>query len=227
MATVSGPSSVSPSSLFAHPQKLTFSKAANGDGAGDKSFEWTVQTYESNITFSPIFFLWLNPNQKDGISSHYFNITQGVATSTTSTSNASTTTSSALMTTSSASETPSNSDVHSQTPTSSAGAIATDSHSDGTTFKVALGVGVGVGIPLVLIAGVWIGMKAIGQRRRSRQPDELLVPLGAMSKNSSYLRFSESCPDYPQPAYYPNDYKDRSRYRTPVEMGPKTPAELG
>lgn len=95
------------------------------------------------------------------------------------------------------------------------------------TVNVGLGVGLGVGIPLILIAGIWIGMKAIGQRRRSRRDDELLVPLGDMSKNSSYLRYSDSCPEYPKPAYYREEYKNRTRYQPPVEIGPKTPTELG
>ncbi|KAK4494105.1 hypothetical protein PRZ48_014403 [Zasmidium cellare] len=195
---------------------------ANGDGSGDKSFEWTVQTYSTNLTFSPIFFLWLNPNKQDGFSSHYFNITKDPSSSSSSILSTST---SALP--SSTSATSAALVSASATAISSATTTPTASHDSGLTLNAGLGVGLGVGIPLVLIAGVFIGMKVMSQRRRSRRPDELLVPLGAMSKDSSYMRYSDACPEYPKPAYYPNEHKDRTRYLPPVEMGPKTPAELG
>lgn len=52
---------------------LTDSSAA-GTGAGSHSISWDVDLYTSNLTFSPVYFFWLNPNTPEGFTSHYFNI---------------------------------------------------------------------------------------------------------------------------------------------------------
>ncbi|KAB2572341.1 hypothetical protein DBV05_g8981 [Lasiodiplodia theobromae] len=174
------------------------------NGSGDKSFKWTVQTYDANRTLSPVYFFWINPGSSAGFTSHYFNITKDdtanavalssvtTSSSTTSqptTSSPSTTTPSSASSTSSTSITPTSTFITSARPaattTTPASTIipaifnkSTSDYPDASVIKVALGVGLGLGIPLVLIAGIWIGLKAVQQRRAAS--------LSSSSRNSDH-----------------------------------------
>ncbi|KAK0654299.1 hypothetical protein DIS24_g5357 [Lasiodiplodia hormozganensis] len=156
-------------------------------GSGDRSFKWTVQTYDANRTISPVYFFWINPGSSAGFTSHYFNITKDdtanavalssatTSSSTTSQPTTSSTTAATPSSTTSTSITPASTLLTSVRPagttvpaSTSIPAVfnkSTSGYPDASVIKVALGVGLGLGIPLVLIAGVWIGLKAVQQRR--------------------------------------------------------------
>lgn len=159
---------------------------ATEDGAGtDQSYTWQVDTGSSSITFSPYYFLWLNPGS--GFTSHYFNITAPSSSSSATLPKTSSTTASSQSrsTTSPTSSTIATiSSSLSQTiaiasssisSTTAAAATANDANTSAnagssgsnTNMDIGLGVGLGVGIPLILLAGVWLGMLAVKQRRAS------------------------------------------------------------
>lgn len=186
---------------------------------GNSQFRWRVQTYTSATAKSSVYFLWLNPNG-GGYTSHYFNITgpipdsstSGLASSTlsqtTSTSQSSSSSSPTTTTSSSASDSSTASTVAQTEPASASPTEAlpsppaatassneksnNDSDSSQTTLKVGFGVGLGVGIPLILLAGVWIGLKVVKQRRAHTRSQSPSLPLTQMhdhkdgSFNQSY-----------------------------------------
>lgn len=145
---------------------------ATTSGTGNQDFQWPVQIYNSDLSSSPIYFLWLNPGAKDGFTSHYFNVTNAAvaSTSSASSSSSSSTSSSSSSSSSTSSSTPS------PTTTPSSSGLPTsgnnDSNSVPTSLKAGIGVGLGLGIPLVLIAGAWIGLKAAKQRKSSWQSND-------------------------------------------------------
>ncbi|KAK8252909.1 hypothetical protein HDK77DRAFT_165264 [Phyllosticta capitalensis] len=73
-----------------------------------------------------------------------------------------------------------NSSIFTIPNTTTSGNQDSNSGSSDTALKVGLGVGLGVGIPLVLIAGVWIGMKVVRQRRPPRNSVESSTPLAQL-----------------------------------------------
>ena len=149
---------------------LRFRPASSSGGAGQQSFKWQVQTYNSLLSVSHIYFFWLNPGP-NGFPSHYFNITDPAPSTSSVVSSAVSSTSATLTSSTSAasitiSPTPSApiQQVSNATPAQSPSA------STGTeTLKVGLGVGLGLGIPLVLIAGIWVGYKCFKQNQSSSQ----------------------------------------------------------
>jgi hypothetical protein len=170
--------------------------ASSTDGAGNSQFRWRIQTYTSDTTVSPVYFLWLSPNG-GGYTSQYFNMTAAIPDTTTSEQSSSSRTqttettqsplsnsatipsapsasSSAIMP-QSASASPSQTDP-APSP-STAPASSNDSSSSETTLKVGFGVGLGVGIPLILLAGVWIGLKVVKQRRAHPRSPSPSLPL--------------------------------------------------
>ncbi|KAH7062607.1 hypothetical protein B0J12DRAFT_724609 [Macrophomina phaseolina] len=165
--------------------------SVSGSGSGDQTFKWPVQTYDADRTKSPVYFFWINPGSSTGFTSHYFNISEGdtasavasSATTTSSTVSQSTTSSTTPSSTTPSSTTSTTSNTAARTLVTSARPTATTPPSTSSTaagggnttsnspdvsiIKVALGVGLGLGIPLVLFAGIWIGLKAVRQRRPS------------------------------------------------------------
>ncbi|KAF2101185.1 hypothetical protein NA57DRAFT_53162 [Rhizodiscina lignyota] len=159
------------------------------------SLQWTVQPYAADLSFSPIFYLYLDSNDSaPGFGSHYFNITDKKQT--TSSSSSSSTTTSHSSTSSSGSSQSSTSSTSSSTTSAATNSPQNggNSSSDSTALKVGLGVGLGLGIPLVLILGVWVGLKAARGHRsagpgpglnynlpmyeQKRVPQETVMPVG-------------------------------------------------
>ncbi|QIW97152.1 hypothetical protein AMS68_002670 [Peltaster fructicola] len=164
---------------------------------GQQSFQWTVAAPNSDISYSPVFFLWVHgTNSGIDISSWYFNISTPVAsssivastTSSSSISLASTGTSvstSAIITLTSTTLASTTITSSISTPTSSstgttdAAAASTSlafvnnqagsstSSNESTVTKVALGVGLGIGIPLVLILATWVILSMLRSRRQT------------------------------------------------------------
>ncbi|MDI1488755.1 MAG: hypothetical protein OHK93_008031 [Ramalina farinacea] len=184
-------------------------------GAGEQIFRWQVQTYNTNLTFGHVFFLWLAPGDTQGFTSHYFNITdQAQSTSGTSsptafassTSLASSTTAftsptslASSITASSISSTPSQ--RSSQTPVTPPASASSNTKS----LKVGLGVGLGIGIPLVLLAGMWIGLRLVRSRHsssRSMNPGEPLSQFPIMEYPP------DSYPDPSQSGHYGNKVQE-------------------
>ena len=161
---------------------------ANGDEAGEQeSFNWQVQLYGSNLSYSPVYFLWLNRDDPNGFTSHYFNITDRPSSSSSSSTSSSSTsisltsssltssvTSNSLTTTVTASPntttlTQKSSDTVSSTPFSGG--------SSGNSIKAGLGIGLGLGIPCVLIVGFWGGLRLLKQRQRPTNDINSSIPL--------------------------------------------------
>ncbi|KAL9069377.1 MAG: hypothetical protein Q9161_005542 [Pseudevernia consocians] len=160
-------------------QQLPTLYSVTTGGSGQQSFNWEVQTYTSNITFSSklvklklvdgLYIIDFPGSQYD----RKFNFKSSDITATTSP----TTTS----------------------PTTTSPATTPPAKSSTETLKVGLGVGLGIGIPLVLIAGVWIGLMSLRQRRSSSRGTSSEVPL-TQSPNHKY-------PPYPYPPPNgPTDY---------------------
>lgn len=143
-------------------ERANTNPASDSDDIGLQSFRWQVQLYTSNLTFLPVYFLWLNPGTSQGFTSHYFNIT-----------NQAESTSASISLTTPTSLTPSPTNLIAAPTLSALSRITSDtahaSHSSASslseTGKVGLGVGLGIGIPLVLIVGMWISLKLVKQRR--------------------------------------------------------------
>ena len=55
--------------------------------------------------------------------------------------------------------------------------IESESNINDAFLKFGLGAGVGLGIPLVLVAGIWIGLRAVKQRKSSSPNVESSLPL--------------------------------------------------
>ena len=221
---------------------------------GNSQFRWRVQTYTSETTESPVYFFWLNPNG-GGYTSHYFNITEAVPDTstreqsssalaqTTSTSQTPSSSSPTTSSTSSASESSTLSSTIAQTEPASASQTevlpsppATSAPSDDknnnnnsdssqTTLKVGFGVGLGVGIPLILLAGVWLGLKVVKQRRANTRSHSPSLPLTQMhdqkdgSFNQAYADGGAHQHGGLHEAYSePQLYEISDRDRKPVEL---------
>ena len=156
-----------------------------GGGTGQQSFDWQVQTYNSQLSVSSVYFLWVRSATVANFTSHYFSITDQAQSSsssnssTTSPSSASSTTS--VMAISTSSTPPQRSSC--TTSTSSTPTSHTTASPSTENVKVGLGVGVGVGIPLVLIAGIWIGLGVVKQRRSPSIGTSSEVPLSQVPDN--------------------------------------------
>ncbi|KAK8253119.1 hypothetical protein HDK77DRAFT_170711 [Phyllosticta capitalensis] len=195
--------------------------ALNSNGSGDQYFDWTVDTYDTNITSSPAFFFWINPGGSDGFTSHYFNVTKETssASATTFTESSSATPTSAVSSskaaTTSADPTSSPAPAATTSNANSGSASNTSSDSGSTAIKVGLGVGLGVGVPLVLIAGIWIGLKAVKQRRSSQRSvgsSTLLAQLAEHKRHSEPNFYPEA------PMYRPWEIYEAPVARSPVEL---------
>lgn len=159
---------------------LILRAASEGNETGQQTLSWRVQLYDSSLRDSPVYFLWLNPGADDGFSSHYFNITissSSASPSSTSSARPSSTTSTVPPSSVVASPTPST--LSAEMPTSIPTSPSRGDSSTPETLKVGLGVGLGIGIPLVLIAGIWIGLQAVKQRKaaHSSRDNSPSVPL--------------------------------------------------
>lgn len=181
---------------------LTLCLATNKNGKGSQSFKWPVQIYDSNLTFSDVYFLWLNPNLPGGFTSHYINITEKQTLSSTSSSSSSAPSTSISITS-----------ITTVTPSSNTAATATEPtpKTDATALKVGLGVGIGAGLPLVLIAGIWIGLKVVRQRKSSAIRLDDLSPPAYLSKPFHHAG---------EPIYPTHEI-----HEAPAEI--RSPAELG
>ena len=182
---------------------LTLCRGVDSGGGGQQAFKWQVQTYNTNLTFGHVYFLWLAPMDSQWtLTSHYFNITDqaqsksgttsspAFASSTSLTSSTTAFTSSTSLassiTASSISSTPSQ--RSSQNPvTPSPGAS-----SNTELLKIGFGVGLGIGVPLVLLAGMWIGLRLVRSRQSSSRS---MKPSGPLSQVSKTEHPSNSYPD--------------------------------
>lgn len=148
-------------------------------GAGQHGFSWQLHIYTSNLTFSPIHFLWLNPDKPNNFSSHYFNITDPAQTSSSIGSSAASMslTSSMISTIANSMSSMPSQRISDTTSTNPSPPSPTSASPSTETVKLGLGVGLEIGIPLVLIAGVWIGVKLVKQSRSSSTGTSSDVPL--------------------------------------------------
>ena len=121
---------------------------------GHVSFNWTVNTYDSDLSQSHVYLLWINYGQDTNFNSHYFNMSAP-----TTTSLASTLATSTITTSFSASSTPATTATNAAgAATSSAAAAAAASSASSSGPNIGLGIGLGLGIPIVLAAagfGIW------------------------------------------------------------------------
>ncbi|ORY03127.1 hypothetical protein BCR34DRAFT_573670 [Clohesyomyces aquaticus] len=126
------------------------------DGTSTQNFTWQVQSYNTNLTYSNVFFFWASPDDPGNFTSHYFNISDTSPSSSSSVSlltATSTSTSTATLASSSSSA-------------KNSANTSKSSKADSDVLKIGLGVGLGVGFTLMLLAGVWIGLR-IGKRRKA------------------------------------------------------------
>ena len=197
---------------------LTSCQGVSRSGAGQQAFHWQVQTYTMDLAFSPVYFLWLAPGDPQGFTSHYFNITDQVPDSASSTSSTSgtiafapSTSLASSMTTSSLPSTPSQ--KSSQTPVTPPASASSNTE----PLKVGLGVGLGIGVPLLLLAGIWIGLRLMKSRRRSSRG---MNPAGPLSQSSIM--------EYP-PSYYANQIQEVPGREHEIHEAPENRAliELG
>lgn len=107
----------------------------------------------------------------------------------------------------------------------SAPAQNSDSETNQTTLKVGFGVGLGVGIPLILLAGVWIGLKVVKQRRANARGQSPSVPLTRVDdqKDDFYAPPYIDAPRYQRhqlhEAYSEPGFHEAPGYnRSPVEL---------
>ncbi|KAK7553707.1 hypothetical protein IWX49DRAFT_223716 [Phyllosticta citricarpa] len=172
----------------------------SGGGTGMQTFDWTVQTYGASTSTSKVFFFRLVPGRgwKWNFESRYF-VVNSAASAT-------------------GSPRPSRSTSTSDDPTGGAASSAsTDSTSDSssTAMKVGLGVGLGVGIPLVLIAGVLVGMKVARQRRSSHGSVGSSLPLAQLADQKDGYGLA---PPEGELARQSNEILEASADRPPVEL---------
>ncbi|KAJ5608292.1 hypothetical protein N7537_004911 [Penicillium hordei] len=118
------------------------------------NFTWVVQVYGFDLSYSNEFFLWVNPDEKGGFVSTYFNITEPASTTSTASSSASTSASASTKTQNTAT-TPS-----SLTSASSSSSDPSSQTSELTlTGKIAIGIGAGVGLPILCALGALLYLK--------------------------------------------------------------------
>ncbi|KAI0874640.1 hypothetical protein GGS24DRAFT_331133 [Hypoxylon argillaceum] len=148
----------------------------------DQSFYWTVQTYEFQLSNSPVFFWWLfDNNSSSQQSSAYFNITIDAASSSSSSTSPSATPTPTLSSTpSTPPSTQATSSTDSSTASSTSASVqpALGSSSPAAASKnlstgAAAGVGVGVALGVILIAAA--GALLFWKRKR-RQNNPRLQP---------------------------------------------------
>ncbi|KAF2088230.1 hypothetical protein K490DRAFT_64907 [Saccharata proteae CBS 121410] len=220
---------------------------ATSNGSGDQSFDWTVQLYDTNLTVSPVYFFWIDPGATNGFTLHYFNITEASSSSSSASSTTTTATDSISSSTTSASTaaTTTSAKAAAAATTSAAAATASggrsSSSSSSTALKAGLGVGLGLGIPLVLIAGIWIGLKMVKARRASAGSVDSSHPMTGMFVPPGSYRDNQEPPFFPldqgqqqqqqpeahmvqsheiyeAPANPANPYNNKRTY--PAELGP-------
>ncbi|KAI0534954.1 hypothetical protein GGR58DRAFT_480961 [Xylaria digitata] len=164
-----------------------FSYNQTADEHLPQSFQWTVQTYEFQLSNSPIFFFWLFNNANSSIqqSSAYFNITIG-DTSSTSASPTSrltplpTSMPSSILTTSTTIPNTLSSASTSSTPISSSS--GTTDVSEGLSAGAKAGIGVGASLGGILVLGItgFVCLKRKRLRSERQQYPELQAsqPIG-------------------------------------------------
>ncbi|KAI1329704.1 hypothetical protein F5Y16DRAFT_79503 [Xylariaceae sp. FL0255] len=169
-------------------------------------FEWLVQLYQFNLTFSNVFYFLLSSNsdQQPSITAHYFNLTDA--------DSASTTTSSTM----SPSALPSSTSSSSNTISSTSGITPTAAPAHTQTSQLSTGAqaGIGVGAALVGLATIVI---AIIFYRKSRRPHGQVDGQGGQPAMQDMLSY--------QNYYSQENYKAQ----TPVAElgdGPAEPVEL-
>lgn len=140
-------------------------EAQNTDSNGPGQYDWIVQTYEFDLRSSNVFFMGLNfAGVNTGVTSHYFNISDGTPRST------------------SAAGPPS-------TPTSTVAAVSTTDQSAGlgSVAKVGLGVGLGLRIPLFMLLGILIDRQLARARCQHQDVANPPVYRGETSSTGSKL----------------------------------------
>ncbi|KGO68442.1 hypothetical protein PITC_070670 [Penicillium italicum] len=138
----------------ASSQGNIFSKIHSIDQVSN--FTWVVQLYGFNLSYSNVFFLWVNPDEKSGFVSTYFNITEPA--STTSTASSSTSTSASASTkTQDTTTTPSSLSSPSPSPSSDSASAQTSELT--MTGKIAIGIGAGIGLPILCALGALLFLK--------------------------------------------------------------------
>ncbi|KAJ5790469.1 uncharacterized protein N7518_007480 [Penicillium psychrosexuale] len=140
------------------------------------NFTWVVQVYGFDLSYSNVFFLWINPDEKGGFVSTYFNVTEPVATTSTTTS--STTSTSTSASTSASTNTPHTTIKLSSSPSSSSLSSLSISTSDQTsqlamTEKIAIGIGIGVGVPILCILGALLYLKIRNSNDKTISPETI------------------------------------------------------
>ncbi|KAI1752797.1 hypothetical protein F4782DRAFT_530283 [Xylaria castorea] len=180
-----------------------------------QSFQWTVQTYELQLSNSPIFFFWLYNNDNSSLqqSSAYFNITiDGISSASASPSSGLTSMSSVLTGSTTTSNVLSSAST-STTPISSPSSTPDTSKGLSTGAAAGIGVGAALGGILLGITGLlyWKRKRPrTGRQRRSELPDS--QPMG-YSVGSPKLVIPTSRHN-PKPAEVPSHYN-----LSPVELG--------
>ncbi|KAJ5225268.1 hypothetical protein N7468_006493 [Penicillium chermesinum] len=120
------------------------------------NFTWNVQLYGFDLSYSNVFFIWLNPDGPDGFVSTYFNITKPTKSATTTVVPTPTSPHGLNL----ASPPPSSlTPSPSSSPSSSLSSSTSSSPEMTTTSKIALGVGLGLGLPILCAVSVLVWLK--------------------------------------------------------------------
>ncbi|MCJ1364752.1 hypothetical protein MMC16_003868 [Acarospora aff. strigata] len=134
------------------------------------NFAWIVQSYSFDLATSNVFYFGVTADPY--FTSHYFNITNSVVTSSTSSAATLNITSSSLTASSTVPTSPT-------VATSTYAAASPPKPSEIATsgLQVGLGVGLGIGIPIILLLGALVALRVLQQRKadaqqRQQQPSE-------------------------------------------------------
>ncbi|TRX96438.1 hypothetical protein FHL15_002710 [Xylaria flabelliformis] len=161
-------------------KSLNFNYTQTAGQKTPQSFQWTVQTYELQLSSSPVFFFWLYNNDNSSLqqSSAYFNITiDSTSSASASSSGLTSLPTSSVSTGSTATSSVLSSASISSTPISSPS--GTPDTSKGLSAGAAAGVGVGAALGGILlgVAGLLYWKRNRSRRqRRSELPDS--QPMG-------------------------------------------------
>ncbi|KAJ2986560.1 hypothetical protein NUW58_g4967 [Xylaria curta] len=141
-----------------------------------QSFQWTVQTYEFQLSRSPIFFFWLFNSANSSLqqSSAYFNITiNGASSSSTKTTTTRTTSRRTTLPTSSVLTGPTT--TYTVTFSASTTSTPTSDASSGLSTGAAAGIGVGASLGGIAVLGL-AGLVYFKRRKSRTEPQRSELP---------------------------------------------------
>ncbi len=129
------------------------------------NFAWIVQSYNFDIATSNVFYFGVTADPY--FTSHYFNITNSVATSSTSSAATLNITSTSLTASSTVPTSPT-----AATSTYAAAIPPKPSENATSGFKLGLGLGLGLGIPIILLLGALVALRVLRHRKADAQQSQ-------------------------------------------------------